>query len=191
MLKTKPPKQKTCKICKDKFVPIQAMQPTCADYFCIRANKVKEIAKDSKPKKTKEARLELREYKKTHKPTLLQLAQTLVNTYIRTRDEGLNCVSCNHNFNNGRIKNAGHYVRVSKSSFLRFHEDNINLQCSYCNNELNGNEGAYKSPLIAKIGIDRVKYLEENRTTLKTWTVEELQEIITKYRKKIKEMLDA
>jgi len=36
--------------------------------------------------------------------------------------------------------------------------------------------------------IKEVEYLEENKTALKTWTVEELQEIIRVYRAKIKEL---
>jgi hypothetical protein len=188
-------KQKTCKICHEKFEATRQLQPTCNKYECLLEYANKHLSSKAK-EKTKEARQKLREYNKTDKPILLQLAQKLVNKWIRTRDAGMGCISCGYNFsgfiNNKvclRVENAGHYVKVSKSSFLRFHEDNINLQCSYCNDQLDGNEGAYKTPLIEKIGATRVQYLEDNRNTLKTWAVEELQEIIKTYRAKIKETL--
>ena len=183
-------KQKTCKNknCKKKFIPEREFQNVC-DYKCaIEYSKQLKEKKDAK-KKT-ENRVALREFKNNDKPILLQLAQKLVNQYIRARDKGLNCISCDHNFANGRVENAGHFVRVSKSSFLRFNEDNIHLQCSYCNKELEGNEGAYKIKLTEKIGAERVRYLDENRSTLKRWTVKEYQEIITTYRKKLKELLN-
>jgi len=189
-------KQKTCKNseCKKKFTHENGLIGWCSPSCGYEYSKQ---LKEKKDKKTKtENRVALREFKKNDKPVLLQLAQQLVNKWIRLRDIGIGCVSCGYDFsgyiNNKeclRVENAGHYVKVSKSSFLRFSEDNINLQCSYCNDQLDGNEGAYKAPLIEKIGSKRVQYLEDNRNTLKTWTVEELQEIITKYRKKIKDML--
>lgn len=184
-------KQKTrvCRICKTVFPVGRAMYPWCS-IDCQATDGMDKAEKKRKAKKLEaktEVRVALREFKKNDKPVLLQLAQKLVNQYIRLRDSGNLCISCGHNFANGRVENAGHYVRISKCSFLRFHEDNINLQCSYCNKELDGNEGAYRTPLADKIGLVRLEFLEANKTTLKTWTVEELQEIITTYRKKLKE----
>ena len=181
-------KTKSCKNknCKKKFQPERQDQTVCSfECSIVYAKQLKE-AREAK-KKT-EARKALREYKKSDKPTLLQLAQKLFNQYIRLRDKGLGCISCGHNFANGRQAHAGHYIARSKSSLLRFNENNTNVQCNICNDHLSGNIGEYRVGLIKKIGFEKVEYLEENKTTLKTWRVEELQEIIKVYRQKIKEL---
>ena len=179
---------KVCKNkeCKKKFEPERQMQTTCSYECAIEYSKQLTVKREEAKKKN--ARKVLREYKKTDKPTLLQLAQKLVNQFIRMRDERELCISCGHNFANGRQAHAGHYIARSKSSLLRFDERNINTQCNICNDHLSGNVAEYRVGLINKIGLKEVEYLEANKTTLKTWTVEELQEVITTYRQKIKNM---
>ena len=172
------------KECKKKFTPERDFQTTC-DYKCAieYASQLKE--KREKAKKTK-GRIALREFKKSDKPLQLQIAQATVNKFIRLRDKDLRCVSCGHDFTKGRQQHAGHYIARSKSSLLRFDERNINTQCNICNDHLSGNVGEYRVGLIAKIGIEEVEYLEANKNTLKTWTIEELQEVITTYKAKNK-----
>ena len=181
-------KLKTCKNkeCKKKFTPERPMQTTCS-YSCAIAYS-KQLTEKREATKKKDARKSLREYKNHDKPTLLQLAQKLVNNYIRLRDAELNCISCNHDFKKGRQRHSGHYIPRSRSSLLRFNEDNLNVQCNICNDHLSGNVKEYRDGLILKIGLERVEYLEKNKTALRKWTVEELQEVITTYRAKIKEM---
>ena len=178
---------KSCKNnkCKSKFTPDREFQVVCG-FECSIEYAKQLISKREATKKTNAGK-ELREYKKTHKPTLLQLAQKLVNQYVRLRDKGKLCISCGHNFANGRQEHAGHYIARSKSSLLRFDERNINTQCNICNDHLSGNAAEYRAGLINKIGIEEVEYLESNKTSLKTWTVEELQELVIIYREKIKE----
>lgn len=177
-------KEKTCKVCKKKFTPERDFQVVC-DYQCGIAY-AKVLQEKREAKKKAEKRVALREFKSEHKPTLLQLAQTLVNKFIRLRDKDELCISCGHDFKNGRQAHAGHYIPRSRSSFLRFDEDNIHKQCSICNNYLSGNVGAYRVNLIIKIGIDRVIYLEKHQNSLKKYTIQDLKDIIKKYRIKIK-----
>ncbi len=180
-------KQKICKVCKDKFTPERDFQVSCSINCAIEY--AKQLRDKREATKKKNASKSLREHKKNDKPILLQLAQKLVNQFIRARDKFLNCISCGHDFNKGRQAHSGHYIARSKSSFLRFNEDNIHKQCSICNDHLSGNLNNYRIGLIKKIGLEKVEYLESNATSLKTWTVEELQEIIKKYRVKIKEIV--
>jgi len=140
---------------------------TCCSYTCS-IEYAKQLTAKREAKKKREARKALREYKKNDKPTLLQLAQKLVNQYIRLRDKGQPCISCGHDFTKGRQEHAGHYIARSKSSLLRFDERNINTQCNICNDHLSGNVAEYRVGLIKKIGIEEVEYLEANKTTLKT-----------------------
>ena len=184
----KQPKCKVCKNkeCKKKFTPDRPMQTTCSFNCAIAYSK--QLTEKREAKKKTKARVLLREYKKSDKPTLLQLAQKLVNQFIRLRDDGEKCISCHGDFSKGQKKNAGHYIPRSKSSLLRFNEDNLHLQCEYCNVHLHANLNNYRVSLIKKIGIERVKYLEDNKTTLKGWSVTELQEVIDVYRGKVKEL---
>jgi len=181
-------KLKTCKNkeCKKKFTHENGLIGWCSP-LCGFVYSQQLKAKKEKAKKT-EARVAIREFKKNDKPVLLQLAQKLVNQFIRMRDKGKPCISCGHDFTKGRQEHAGHYIPRSKSSLLRFDERNINTQCNICNDHLSGNVGEYRLGLIQKVGLDEVEFLEANKTALKTWTVEELQEVITTYRAKIKEI---
>jgi hypothetical protein len=51
---------------------------------------------------------------------------------------------------------------------------------------LSGNQIEYRKRLIKKIGVERVEWLEENGNQVKKWTIEELKELIKKYKQKIK-----
>lgn len=116
-------------------------------------------------------------------PKLLAKAKLVFNAYIRQRDEGLPCISC------GQYKElqAGHYVPQKNSSFLRFHEWNVNGECAGCNGFDQFHLVGYRSRLIDKIGADAVAYLEEHKRTLKKWTREELEEIIKTYSNALQE----
>lgn len=76
------------------------------------------------------------------------------------------------------MMNAGHYVPQGSSSFLRFHEWNINGECAGCNCFDKFHLVGYRKNLIAKIGLENVEWLEENRRNHKRWTRSELEEII-------------
>lgn len=112
-------------------------------------------------------------------------AQIAFNEYIRTRDAGRPCISCDRN--TGAKMNAGHYRTVGASKETRYDETNCHLQCEHCNSYLSGNIGEYKPHLIAKIGqaaFDRLMGPHE----LKKWTREELQELAAHYRQKTREL---
>lgn len=115
---------------------------------------------------------------------LKKKAQTILNTWIRERDELIDgsweCISC------GKIINkcqSGHYIPLKLSSSLRFNIDNCNSQCSRCN-MLEGNSVGYRRGLIKKIGLKRVEDLENKaiNNPNKTWNEEELNYIIKKYK---------
>jgi hypothetical protein len=111
---------------------------------------------------------------------LKQDAQILVNAFVRTRDSKdgfFQCISCGKILTIDKM-NAGHFIAVGQSSFLRYYLQNINGQCSGCNNFKHGNLIEYRMGLVQKIGEEGVDYLECNRHTLKKWTRDELQEII-------------
>lgn len=183
-------KQKTCKNkdCKKKFNPERQMQGVCS-YECSIAY-AKQLKEKRELQKKKDNRKRLREFNNNHKPTLLQKAQQEVNKYVRLRDIHLPCISCGHDFSKGRQAHAGHFIPVSKSSLLRFDLFNIHKQCNICNDHLSGNLIPYKDNLIKKIGIDKVEWLESNQRALKSWSNEELKEIIKEFKIKNKQILN-
>ena len=192
-------KKRTCKVCKKKFIPSPNMflPPTCSNYECMLEYSNKHLAK-KKIEVKKTNRKVLKKFNDSDISILKRLAQKLFNQYIRTRDKDLPCISCGHNFktyideNNkkheARQRHAGHYKSQGGNSLWRYDEDNCHAQCSICNNHLSGNLVPYRENLTFKIGIERVEELE-SINTIKKWTKEELDEIITTYRKKLKDML--
>jgi hypothetical protein len=118
--------------------------------------------------------------KLTPLPKLMKDAQQVFNKYIRTRDEGMVCISCGSD----KANQAGHWISVKQSSALRYHEWNVNLQCAGCNLYLHGNQVMYRVGLVKKIGEKAVAELESlyinNR--IKKWDRTELEDIINKYK---------
>lgn len=105
-------------------------------------------------------------------------AQAVFNKWIRERDKGQPCISCN----SGQPNQAGHYLSQGHHSALRFNEDNTNLQCVRCNLFLHGNAIGYRKGLIKKIGEERVLALENTRKAAHKWDRLELISIIEKYK---------
>ena len=168
-----------CRNCKEKFEPVRFNQKYCLKDECIRI--FVEEAKSKAWKKTKSKM-------KTDLMTLqdyIKLAQITFNKYIRLRDKGKVCISCQKPING--VKHASHYLSAGGHSAIRFHEDNVWVSCYKCNVMLSGNAVEYRKALINKIGIERVEWLENNGNAEKKWLKDELQEIMTKYKKKIKE----
>lgn len=147
---------------------------------------IKEALKKSKAKKVKEWNKE----KKVRKEALKTLSeykkelQVIFNKFIRLRDKGLNCISCNKP---AKKENAGHYRSVGGNPELRFEELNNNLQCEYCNTYLHGNLIDYRINLIKKIGIDKVEWLEGKHDP-KHYTIEQIKGLKVMYRLKIKQL---
>jgi Bacteriophage Lambda NinG protein len=116
-------------------------------------------------------------------PKLSEKAQRVFNAYIRKRDsdgEYFTCISCSRTLPISKM-NAGHYAAVKTSSYLRFHEWNVNGECQGCNGFDEFHLIGYRKNLIDKIGQEAVDWIEEVRRTTKKWTRAELLEIIEKY----------
>jgi hypothetical protein len=188
-LKIKP---KTCRECKQKFIPIRAIQPVCNDFKCMvaYANKSAEkasLAREKKAKREHKAKIE----KAKNLTEVAHETQRFFNQYIRERDKaaGYGCISCGTK-NPNIVYCAGHYRSRGATSKLRFHEDNVHLQCNYhCNSQLSGNIGNYRIELIKRIGLERVEALENDNATYK-WTREELIALKTKYKQLTKQLLE-
>jgi len=174
----KQPKDKTCKICREKFTPIRPLQSVCGfDCAIATAKKTREV---KERKEHREAKLKLKS-----RADWLKEAQAIFNQYIRLRDEKESCISCGR-FHEGQY-HAGHYRTVGANPELRFNELNVHKQCSACNNYLSGNIIKYRQNLINKIGLQLVTWLEGPHEPAKL-TIDDIKDIKALYKQKIKEL---
>ncbi len=167
-----------CKNCKEKFEPLRFNQKYCMNEECVRVWVETEKQKQWKAKKTrlKKELMSLQDW--------LKLAQMTFNKYIRHRDKGMSCISCG---NEPKKANAGHFYSQGGHSNVRFHEDNVHLQCEHCNSYLSGNLLNYRIGIENRIGTARLIVLEVIANETKKWTIQELNEIIETYKKKLKD----
>lgn len=122
--------------------------------------------------------------KNENKQYWLKKAQDKVNKFIRLRYQGLPCIACGSDWKPNF--QASHYIPRGRSSYLRYHEDNIHSGCVKCNLYESGNLRLYRIGLIRKIGVDRTEWLEDNARHIKKWDIDELKKIVKKYEQKIK-----
>ena len=87
-------------------------------------------------------------------------AQRYVNSYVKWRDWGLPCISCDKPHGFSEIRHASHFKSVGANTFLRFNLWNINMSCHQCNWKKGGNILEYIPRLEKKIGVDKVEYLK-------------------------------
>lgn len=183
-------KQKTCKSCRNKFVPSRPMQTACtpACAIAVAERKRAKQAQQEEARKRKEARQRLEDMKGI--PELTREAQMACNAYIRVRDDGKPCISCGAPLSADGVGggfDAGHFRSRGAAPHLRFHEHNIAGQCKRCNRYMSGNVSAMRQGLIARIGLEAVEALESDNSTHK-WTRDELIAIRRYYIAKRKEI---
>lgn len=166
-----------CKNCKEKFEPIRFNHKYCLKDECIRA-----FVAETKEKAWKQTKTRMKNDLKTLSDWLKE-TQVIFNKYIRLRDEGKLCISCN---TIPKKKNAGHYFSQGGHSNVRFDEDNVHLQCEHCNTYLSGNLLNYQIGIEKRIGADKLIELQAKAHIEKRWSVEELKELIKIYKEKIK-----
>jgi len=171
-------KTRKCKYCRSVFSPITTLQKNCFEPNCVTEwiNDVKQKNWQKKKAKLKMDLMTVQDY--------VKLAQQVFNKYIRLRDAGNVCISCQKK---PLKENAGHFYNANNHWSVRFDERNVHLQCEHCNTFLSGNLIEYRSNLINKIGLEQLTLLEAEAKKTRKFTKEELKEIIETYKKKIKE----
>jgi len=167
-----------CKNCKQPFEPVRFLQKYCFKEECVQVWVESEKVKQWKKKKAKMKNdlLTIQDY--------IKLAQQVFNKYIRLRDKGNVCISCQKT---PKKENAGHFWNANNHWSVRFDERNVHLQCEHCNTYLSGNLIEYRKQLINKIGIEQLTLLELEANKTRKFTIEELKEIINTYKQKIKQ----
>lgn len=181
-----PLKAKPCKVCKEKFFPFSTLAKVCGITCSI------ELVKREKAKRDRKAGIEQRrqtlQWRKENmtRGDLLKKAQTEFNRFIRLRDHDKPCISCDKpdgptTGGKGGGADCSHYRSVGSAPELRFEELNAHKSCKKCNQYLSGNAVEYRKRLIARIGQDKLDWLEGPHPVRK-YTRDELRDIAEHYR---------
>jgi hypothetical protein len=146
-------KTKPCAVCTEPFVKQRMGQKVCGPMCAIQHAALV---------KAKKAAQELRAQKEAATPTkkLLKRAEDAVNRVVRARDYLDGCISCEKPSHWDGVWHASHFKSVGSNSVLRFNLLNIHKGCSQCNWARAGNIHGYRPRLEAKIGADRVEWLD-------------------------------
>ena len=171
---------KVCRNCGKSFKPsYSTLQKVCSFECSIELSKKNQAKKEKKAwrKEKKERKEKLKSYS-DH----LKELQVVFNTWIRLRDHGKGCISCDVPI---KKENAGHYYSVGGFPELRFEPLNVHLQCEACNTHLHGNLIEYRKKLVKKIGQKNMDWLDGPHKP-KKYSVEELKGMKVIYKEKIK-----
>jgi len=165
---------KKCRQCGVKFNARNSLHVACSPRCAI------DLAQTKTLKKRRGETLAMkRDLNNNDRQYQLKQAQSAFNRYIRLRDEGLPCISCQR-MHSGQI-HAGHYRSVGAHPELRFNADNCHAQCMPCNTHLSGNIVNYRINLIDRIGIERVEAVEKWERTEKL-TIDGIKGIKSKFK---------
>ena len=183
-------KPSTCKVCRCEYVKARPLQKVCSPICALTHSR--ELTEHKKAKEAVQDRQQTRQKLDAMqtRPELVKKAQTAFNSFIRARDSGKLCISCNTRLPSGGVGGAfdcGHYRSVGSAPHMRFVEDNAHGQCKKCNMYLSGNHVEYRKGLIERIGSKAVELIEADNTLRKT-TREGLEEIAKHYRAEARKM---
>ncbi len=175
---------KKCKQCKASFVPNNPLQVVCSPLCALEYAKKKRIKEEVK---------QVRERKQAIKtlPDFKKEAEQACHAYVRARDEGKPCISCDTTLTSDGLGggfDAGHYRSRGAADHLRYdHARNIFGQCKRCNRYLGGNVAAMRVGMVSRIGIEQVEALESDNTAHK-WTRDELIGLTKQFKEMLREL---
>lgn len=192
--KPKKPKLTTCanRACRNKFEPdprhpfVVACCEGCKIILSMRHIQKAEAARERKARREAKAQRmadkeRLQELKPLH--YWAKRAEKACNAFIRLRDAGDPCISCGTY--DAPVWHAGHCYTVAARPDIRYHEDNIHLQCPSCNTYQGGMVGEYKKRVASKITQERLDALAYVNPAFKK-TREYYQSIEAEYKAKFK-----
>lgn len=118
---------------------------------------------------------------------LYPLAQKYFNRYIRLRDLHKGCITCT-----GQVQEAGHFEHGGNNKYsfwCDFSEENLNGQCTKCNNYESGKLNVYAEKLEKMYGYGIIEKLNALKWKSDEWTKEDLVDIIESSKENIKKLL--
>lgn len=168
---------KRCRVCDVEFRVFRTTQVVCG--VKCAAIDGQNFARRKQEKRLLEHRRGLRRERASARERLKSISKLLAeaqreyNRYVRERDWNLGCISCHMQASYDGQWQAGHYRTTAAAPHLRFHDDNVQKQCSQCNGSKSGNVVEYRKGLVVRIGVERVEAIENDNRTLK-WSRDEI-----------------
>ena len=150
---------KTCKYCKEKYIPDRPLQMVCS-FMCsveyTKANHAKKAKKDWIKEKSerKEKITTLSEWK--------GLLQEVINGIVRLIDKDMGCIATGAKV--GKM-NAGHYISRGSNDTIRFNLHNIHLQSEHSNSFNSGDTLRYQDGVVRMYGKDYLELLNSLKST--------------------------
>jgi len=205
---TSGPRRKRCPECRAMFTPSRSSQAVCGEIECAIAHGKSEKGKETTRKALADIdRRDIKVRKEALKSRANHLkdAEKAVRDYRRTYElsVGSGCISCGESqesilaaqgWKTGGAFDAGHFLGKGARPELRLIPNNIWLQCKSCNagSSKYARKGqtvsqAFRSGLIARIGLEAVEALEADHEPRK-YTVDELKAITAEYRAMTREL---
>ena len=184
------PKHRNCKVCRTRFFATGQREWWCSD-ACCDALVAATLAK-VRAKRDKQARKDHRKAREAVKtlPELRREAQAACNAYVRERDKGKPCISCGRPDDGTHQRHAGHWKTVKARPDIRYDAANIHACCMQCNVYGGGGlHDGYLPELIRRVGQAEVDRLQV--TTVRKYSIEELQEIKSHYRAETRRLRNA
>jgi hypothetical protein len=181
----KPPKLKSCKVCRAKFIPAKALQCVCglqcALSLATLAKAKRERSQATQERRETKAKLE----KLKSRADWAREAQAEVNRYVRFRDIGKGCITCGAKPEQkaGGTMDAGHFRSVGSAPHLRFFTSQIAAQCVTCNRYKGGRALDFRRALVELRGAEWVEQLEAMQGVAK-FDIDYLKRIKTIFAKK-------
>jgi len=180
--------KRKCKYCKS-YESAQTMVKINAGWYCSHDHAILWAiarARSDTEKRNRRKQADAKESIKTRSQWLRE-AQTSINSYVRLRDEGKPCISCDKPDSGKRQRHASHFKSVASNSALRFNLNNIHASCAPCNNHLSGNIGEYTPRLILKIGQDKYDWLLTQNQPVK-YDIDYLKRLKTVFNKRVRHL---
>ncbi|MGB4064237.1 MAG: recombination protein NinG [Azonexus sp.] len=190
-----------CRHCSTLYKPARPMQPgrVCNSIECQAKHAEKNIASQRK-KRAQAERVAKAEDRKVIKAKLLdmepksywwKIAKRWFHLWVRTRDEGKECISCDTILiKTGKVGgdyDAGHRRSVGSAKHLEFDERNVHGQCKYCNDRLTGNPDGYNAKLPGRIGQEAYDALMADQMP-RNLSADDYKQIADRYKKLLKEL---
>lgn len=182
----KQPRPKKCRVCRETFTPRKALQVVCSPSCALlHAKQKRERERKALDKIERKVIREAKERVKSRSEYMKE-AQAAFNAWVRERDAGLPCISCGTTADVQYA--AGHYRTTQAAPELRFEPLNVHRQCNRnCNMGKSGNLIEYRVGLVARIGAEKVAWLE-GRHEAKRYTIDDLKAIKAQYRAMTREL---
>lgn len=168
-----------CKVCRKPSTMTVGLYRVCSMDCALALARTKQAGK---AKRTTTISAETKRWRRENE-TLGELKdriQGYCNAYVKERDWGKPCFTCNrpHDFTHKR--DAGHFKAVGAggASPARYHPNNIRMTCTQCNTHRGGgNHPNYRPNLVAEIGEDMVQAVERLHNSTVKWNREALEQL--------------